>query len=113
MLWMYQRVFLGRAPGMKEDAHAHGHDEHLDPDVMTQAHPEVSHEDSGFRMPDLNAREWAAVIPMLALMIIMGVAAQVFLPSISASNADALAATRGRQEQRVMVDTHKELADAH
>ncbi len=116
MLWMYQRVFLGRAPGMAADNHGHGghghHDEQLDTDVKAQAHPEVSHDRSGFHMPDLNAREWAAVLPMVALMIVMGVAAQLFLPSISASNADALSLTKGSQEQRVQLETHKEPANA-
>ena len=65
-------------------------------------------------MPDLNAREWAALLPMLAMMIAMGVAAQMFLPSISASDADALAQTKGSQEQRVnnIVNGQKELASA-
>lgn len=111
MLWMYQRVFLGRAPGMA-DTTGHGHDQHLDPDVKAQAHPETSHEHSGFHMPDLNAREWSAVLPMIAMMIVMGIAAQLFLPSISASNADTLAVTKGTQEQRVKLQMNKELADA-
>ncbi|MBC7927262.1 MAG: NADH-quinone oxidoreductase subunit M [Bryobacteraceae bacterium] len=122
MLWMYQRVFLGRAPGMAETAGGHGHGApshgapaHGAPDDThghgAPAHGShghaadhtVAHADAhaGFHMPDLNAREWAALLPMLALMVIMGVAAQLFLPSISASNAEALTHTKGSQEQRV------------
>lgn len=112
MLWMYQRVFLGRAPGMPDTASGGGH--HEDPDVHAQAHPGDSHDASGFHMPDLVAREWAALLPMLAMMIAMGIAAQMFLPSISASDADALAQTKGSQEQRVnnIVNGQKELASA-
>jgi NADH-quinone oxidoreductase subunit M len=107
MLWMYQRVFLGRAPGMKEtEAADHGHD----PDVHAQADPHFSHEHSGFHMPDLNGREWAAMLPMIVLMIWMGVAAQTFLPSIGASNATILQQTRGSAEQNVKVETGKEVA---
>lgn len=106
MLWMYQRVFLGRAPGTTEASDAHGADGHHD------QHAEISHDHSGVHMTDLSMREWSAVLPMLAMMIVMGVAAQIFLPSISASNADALGATRGAQEQRVMIDVNKEPVNA-
>ncbi|MDZ4799268.1 MAG: NADH-quinone oxidoreductase subunit M [Bryobacteraceae bacterium] len=108
MLWMYQRVFLGRAPGMAETGHGHGHDDHA-AHKAEPAHDEHHHD---FHMPDLNAREWSALLPMVALMILMGVAAQLFLPSISASNADALTSTKGSQEQRVKVNLNKELANA-
>ena len=100
MLWMYQRVFLGRAPGMPENtSHAHGHG--ADPDTNAQADALASHEHSGFHMADLNGREWAALIPMIVLMIAMGVASNVFLPSIGASNAKALKQTTGAVEQVV------------
>ena len=46
-------------------------------------------------------REWAAILPMIILMIWMGVAPQTFLPSIGASNAAMLATTKGRLEQQV------------
>jgi NADH-quinone oxidoreductase subunit M len=108
MLWMYQRVFLGRAPGLPDTgglghgtnvsgSHAH------DPDTVAQADPRASHEHSGFEMPDLTAREWAALVPMVVLMIWMGVAAQTFLPSIGASNAGILLHTKGHVEQNVKV----------
>jgi NADH-quinone oxidoreductase subunit M len=107
MLWMYQRVFLGRAPGMPEtEASAHGHD----PDVHAQADPHFSHEHSGYHMPDLNGREWAAMLPMITLMIWMGVAAQTFLPSIGASNAAILAQTKGSVEQSVKAETGNQVA---
>jgi NADH-quinone oxidoreductase subunit M len=90
MLWMYQRTFFGRAPGMPETGgHGHGHnvahsDAH-DPDTVAQADPHASHEHSGFHMPDMTGREWAAILPLIILMVWMGVAAQTFLPSIGAS----------------------------
>jgi NADH-quinone oxidoreductase subunit M len=86
MLWMYQRVFLGRTPG------GGGHE--------------------GFHMYDLNPREWAALIPMVVMMIVMGVWANAFLPSIGASNAKALSITKGSIEERVKANTSGEIADA-
>ena len=35
-------------------------------------------------------REWAAIVPMIVLMVWMGVAPQTFLPSIGASDARTL-----------------------
>ncbi len=57
MLWLYQRTFYGKA---------------------SEA---VSH-----HVPDLTAREWAAILPLVALMFWMGLYAQTFLPAISAQN---------------------------
>ena len=122
MLWMYQRVFLGRAPGMPEnsghgahgshtghdDVHGHGHD----PDTAAQADPHVSHEHSGFHMPDLNSREWAALLPMIILMIWMGVAAQTFLPSIGAANRQILSGGKAPADQSVQVKSDNEVARA-
>ena len=65
MLWLYQRAFYGRA-----------------------AEP-VSH-----RMFDLTPREWAAILPLLALMVWMGTFTQSFLPPISAQNAQILQQTQ-------------------
>jgi NADH-quinone oxidoreductase subunit M len=113
MLWLYQRVFLGRAPGMAENT-SHGHGGHGDdPDTRAQADPHASHEHSGFHMPDLNAREWAALVPMIILMIWMGVAPQTFLPSIGASNTALLNQTKGNVEQNVKLQTGGEVARAH
>ena len=63
-------------------------------------------------MPDLNAREWAAMLPLVVLMVWMGVAAQTFLPSIGASNAGFLAATKGSVEQQVKAQPAQETANA-
>ncbi len=57
LLWLYQRVFQGEAPERVRAC-----------------------------MTDLAPREWAAIVPLLALMVWMGVAAQTFLPPISAAN---------------------------
>jgi NADH-quinone oxidoreductase subunit M len=102
MLWLYQRIFFGRAPGMTvASAHGHGHD----PDTAAQADEHASHEDSGLHMPDMSFREWAAILPMIVLMIWMGVAPQTFLPSIGASNAAMLSTTKGSLEQQVKSTT--------
>jgi len=58
MLWLYQRVFFGRA----SDAIGH-------------------------HMPDLSMREYAIIVPLIALMVWMGTFTQSFIPPISASNA--------------------------
>jgi len=58
MLWMYQRVFYGEAN-----------------------HEVQSH------VPDLNVREWAVVIPLIAMMVWMGVYSQSFLPQVGKVNA--------------------------
>ncbi|HLH44286.1 MAG TPA: NADH-quinone oxidoreductase subunit M [Bryobacteraceae bacterium] len=65
MLWLYQRAFYGKA-----------------------AEP-VSRS-----MFDLTPREWAAILPLLALMLWMGAFTQSFLPPISAQNAQILQQTR-------------------
>ena len=61
MLWLYQRAFYGRA---------------------SEA---VSH-----HMLDLSGREWAAILPLLILMVWMGSFSQSFMPSISMQNAAIL-----------------------
>lgn len=122
MLWLYQRTFLGRAPGMAETSgHGHGGPGHgghgHDPDTAAQSNAHASHEHSGMHVPDLNGREWASLSPLLILMVWMGVAAQTFLPSISASNAGALAQSNGKIEQQVktspaVVTPSQEVANA-
>ena len=72
MLWLYQRVFFGRAP------------------------EEVQH-----HMPDLNKREWASLVPLMILMVWMGVYAQSFLPAVSASNAKTLNLTKANGAMQV------------
>ena len=61
LLWLYQRVFYGETP---DEVRSH--------------------------MPDLNAREWTAAIPLLILMVWLGVGAQTFLPRISDVTATIL-----------------------
>jgi NADH-quinone oxidoreductase subunit M len=65
MLWLYQRVFYGRA---SEGVLHH--------------------------MGDLVPREWAAILPLLALMVWMGVYTQTFMPPISAQNTHLLEQTK-------------------
>ena len=66
MLWLYQRTFFGRAS-----------------------------ESLTHHMTDLNAREWAAVLPLLLLMFWMGIYSQSFMPAISAQNAQILQQVNG------------------
>ena len=119
MLWMYQRTFFGRAPGMPESSghgHGHGHDDHAHAHDHVHAHAHASDDHAAHGhtdgMPDLNSREWAAILPLVVLMIWMGVAAQTFLPSIGASNAGFLAATKGSVEQQVKAQPAQETANA-
>jgi NADH-quinone oxidoreductase subunit M len=61
MLWLYQRVFYGET---SDDLRAH--------------------------MPDLNLREWAAVVPLIVMMVWMGVYSQSFLPPVTKATARVL-----------------------
>jgi len=61
MLWMYQRVFYGA----------------VNPEVRSHVF-------------DLNPREWAAVIPLIVMMVWMGVYSQSFLPPVSKVTAHLL-----------------------
>jgi NADH-quinone oxidoreductase subunit M len=74
MLWLYQRTFYGKAS------------------------ESVTH-----HMPDLNAREWAVIVPLLVLMVWMGSFAQTFLPAISVQNAAILEQTKKMEVQRVAI----------
>ncbi len=65
MLWLYQRVFYGDAPA---DVSAH--------------------------MRDINFREWAAMLPLIALMVWMGTYTQSFMPPIHTSAAAVLESTK-------------------
>jgi NADH-quinone oxidoreductase subunit M len=73
MLWMYQRVFLGRA-------------------TQTNA-----------TMPDLGGREWAPVIPLVILMVWLGSYTQSFLPAISSATSHLLQQTKMGEEYRVQL----------
>ena len=87
MLWLYQRVFFGKA---SEDLTNH--------------------------MPDLNFREYALIVPLIVLMVWMGSYPQSFLPPISASNAVLLGPIDARREIHVQapprLTTQPELANA-
>ncbi|HMC58650.1 MAG TPA: NADH-quinone oxidoreductase subunit M, partial [Candidatus Solibacter sp.] len=72
MLWMYQRVIYG------------------------EVNPEVRS-----RVPDLNLREWAAVAPLLAMMVWLGVYPQSFLPPVSQVTAHVLEQTQVNVPYRV------------
>ncbi|MGO4881133.1 MAG: complex I subunit 4 family protein [Bryobacteraceae bacterium] len=61
MLWLYQRVFYGATPD------------------------EVRH-----HMFDLRPREWAAILPLIAMMVWMGVYSQSFLAAVRNTNARIL-----------------------
>src|SRR4029078_9602502 len=74
MLWLYQRPFFGKAS------------------------ESLSH-----HMPDLTMREWAAIAPLLILMVWMGSFAQSFLPSISVQNAAILESTKKLRVERVAI----------
>jgi NADH-quinone oxidoreductase subunit M len=86
MLWMYQRTFYGETP---EDVKHHMH--------------------------DLSAREWAAMLPLIVLMVWMGTSAQTFLPRITAANAVILKQTTVNvpfNVQAAPAASSKEIADA-
>jgi NADH-quinone oxidoreductase subunit M len=72
MLWLYQRAFFGEA---REAVKSH--------------------------LTDLNGREWAAILPLLVLMVWMGTATQTFLPAISTANARILEETTKNVEFHV------------
>jgi len=76
LLWLYQRAFLG------------------------EASEAVKH-----HIRDLSPREWVAILPLVALMVWMGTAAQTFLPPISASNSLILE----RVEQGVIVNVENRI----
>jgi NADH-quinone oxidoreductase subunit M len=72
MLWMYKRVFYGEA-----SEYMRGH------------------------LPDLNGREWAAIIPLVVMMVWMGVYSQSFLPPVSRNTAQILKQTNVNVSYRV------------
>jgi NADH-quinone oxidoreductase subunit M len=88
MLWMYQRVFYG------------------------EAGEEVRH-----HIPDLKPREWAAVLPLVAMMVWMGVYSQSFLPPVSKATARVLEQTQVNVPFRVGLPAQRganpEVARAH
>lgn len=122
MLWLYQRVFFGRMPGQTTDAahshaaddkqghtHSHGdaahaHDHSHDTHQHTQEHShEHNHEHSHWHMADLSLREWAAILPLLVLMVWMGMGSQSFLPSIGVATARTLEQSKSNIEYQVKI----------
>jgi len=81
MLWLYQRVFFGETP----DAVRH-------------------------HVFDLTAREWAAIVPLIVMMVWMGVYSQTFLPRVSQANARVLEQTQINVPFQVRL--HQEVARA-
>ena len=73
MLWLYQRSFLGKAT-----------------------------DDLAQHMYDLKPREWAAIVPLVVLMVWMGVFTQTFLPTIAATNAKILSQSSTNLEEHVL-----------
>jgi NADH-quinone oxidoreductase subunit M len=74
MLWMYQRVFYG----------------------------EIGHHVAD-HVPDLNLREWAAILPLIVMMVWMGVYSQTFLPSVTKNTAKVLEQTNVNVPYRVQL----------
>lgn len=72
LLWLYQRVFFGASP----------------PEVREHVH-------------DMSKREWAAMLPLVVLMVWLGTATTTFLPAIRDTNARILEQSRGDVEVRV------------
>ncbi len=81
MLWLYQRVFFGPAP---ESVREHVY--------------------------DLKRREWAAMLPLVALMVWLGTASETFLPAIRQTNAWILERARTSGEVRVQLSMPREEA---
>jgi len=72
MLWLYQRVFFGEvAEAVRE------------------------------RVYDLKPREWAAIIPLIVLMLWMGTVTRTFLPPVTAINTSILKQTMVNAEFHV------------
>jgi NADH-quinone oxidoreductase subunit M len=72
MLWLYQRVFYGETP------------------AEVRQH-----------MFDLKPREWAAILPLIAMMVWMGVYSQSFLPAVRKASAHILDQTQVNVQIRV------------
>jgi NADH-quinone oxidoreductase subunit M len=85
MLWLYQRVFFG-----------------------------VTGEEVRHHVFDLKIREWAAVAPLILMMVWMGVYSQSFLPPVSKTTARVLDQTRLNVPIRVGIEKgHAVVLEAH
>jgi NADH-quinone oxidoreductase subunit M len=74
MLWMYQRVFLGKLNGAIEHFH------------------------------DLQWRDWVPIVPLILLMVWLGCYTQSFMPSISVATSQLLDNTNMNNQYRVKLD---------
>jgi NADH-quinone oxidoreductase subunit M len=83
MLWMYQRVFYG------------------------EASDEVKH-----HVFDLKFREWAAIVPLIVMMVWMGVYSQSFLPQVGKVTARVLEQTQVNVPFAVHAPSRVEAANA-
>ena len=83
MLWLYQRVFYGE---VREEVRSH--------------------------LPDLNLREWAVVVPLVAMMVWMGVYSQTFLPPVGKTTARVLGQTQVNVPFQVQTRPRTEVARA-
>jgi len=83
MLWLYQRVFYGKAS------------------------ESVSH-----HIYDLTPREWFAIVPLIALMVWMGTFTQSFIPPISAQNARILQDSQKPKLEHVQLHNRVEVSRA-
>jgi NADH-quinone oxidoreductase subunit M len=85
MLWLYQRVFYG------------------------ETSDEVRH-----HVPDMKLREWAAIVPLILMMVWMGVYSQSFLQPVSKTTARVLDQTRLNVPIRVEIRKgHAVVLEAH
>jgi NADH-quinone oxidoreductase subunit M len=82
MLWMYQRVFLGR--------------------ISERQSPVL----------DLTRRDWVPVVPLIALMVWLGSYTESFMPVISSATSRTLDQSRISQEYRVKLTTPKPMQTA-
>jgi len=55
-------------------------------------------------VPDLNPREWAAILPLIVMMVWMGVYSQSFLPSVTKNTARVLEQTNVNVPYRVQLE---------
>jgi NADH-quinone oxidoreductase subunit M len=83
MLWMYQRVFYG------------------------EVNEEVRH-----HMPDLNFREWAAVVPLIVMMVWMGMFSRSFLQPVERVDAQVLQQTQVNVPFRVQMQQNSTPTEA-
>ena len=72
MLWMYQRMFFGRAPGMPERARTRSRRHVMIPTPLRRRIARFART-FGSAYARSERREWAAILPLLVMMVWMGV----------------------------------------